>query len=370
MNQSKTSLKPAILIAPLDWGLGHATRCVPIIQMLVQKKCSVVIAAEGKVKALLQQEFPELQFADLKGYNIRYSKNKWSLPFVIGTQIPKIFSAIQYENKRLQEIVKEHSIDGIISDNRFGFYHYSVPSVFITHQLLIKTSLGKMVNGLVQKINYSYINRFSECWIPDYEGENNLAGELSHPWKKPFIPLRYTGALSRFQKKKVTEKNVLIILSGPEPQRTIFENSLMKQIKKYKQPLVLVRGLPDEKNELKAPENISVYNHLPSEELNQKLAEASVVMSRCGYSTIMDVAVMKKKSILIPTPGQTEQEYLAKHLMKNNFALCMDQNKFRLKNALELFGSFDYRLHDFDSNNKLESVVQDFLNKIKQFNPI
>lgn len=368
MNPSKTSLQHTVLIAPLDWGLGHATRCVPIIKMLVQKNCSVVIAAEGKVKALLQQEFPELTFVDLKGYNIRYSKNKWSLPFVMGKQIPKIFSAMQYENKRLQEIVKEHNIDGIISDNRFGFYHHSVPSVFITHQLLIKTSFGKMVNGLLQKINYNYINRFSECWIPDYETENNLAGELSHPCKKPSIPVRYIGPLSRFQKMDGTEKNVLIILSGPEPQRTLFENILMKQIKKYKQPLVLVRGLPDEKNELKVPENISVYNHLPSEELNQKMAEASFVMSRCGYSTVMDLAMMKKKSILIPTPGQTEQEYLARHLMKKKFALCVDQKKFQLKTALELAGSFHYQSGIFDGH--LETAVSAFLNMIKYSNAI
>ena len=368
MNQYETSLKPAILIAPLDWGLGHVTRCIPIIKLLVQKNCSVIIAAEGKVKALLQQEFPELTFVDLKGYNIHYSKNKWPLPFVIARQIPKIFSAIQYENKRLKEIVKQHCIDGIISDNRFGFYHPSIPSVCITHQLLIKTSFGKMMNKLVQKINYHYINRFSECWIPDYKSENNLAGELSHPGKQPTIPVHYVGALSRFQKMDVTEKNVLIILSGPEPQRTIFENMLMKQIKKYKQPLVLVRGLPDEKKELNVPENISVYNHLPSEELNQKLAEASVVISRCGYSTVMDLAVMKKKSILIPTPGQTEQEYLAMHLMKKNFALCIDQTKFQLNPALELASSFHYHTENFESH--LETAVSAFLNTIQYSNAI
>lgn len=363
MDQSLIS-KPTVLIAPLDWGLGHATRCVPIITTLLQKNCSVTIAADGKIKALLQQEFPQLQFLLLKGYNVEYAKNKRALPFVIGRQIPKILSAIQYENERLKEIVKEHRVDAVISDSRFGFYHASIPSVFITHQLLIKTSFGKRMDHCLQKLNYRYIHHFSECWVPDYARQNNLAGELSHPFKKPSIPVHYIGALSRFQEMNVPEKYVLILLSGPEPQRTVLENMVMKQTREYTQPLVLVRGIPDEANELKVASHVCVYNHLPSEELNQKIAEASVVISRCGYSTVMDLAAMKKKSILIPTPGQTEQEYLARHLMKNNFALCIGQNKFQLKSALVLAHSFNYQPIPFQ-NSELEKAVDSFLNKIK-----
>ena len=146
MDQPELSLKPNVLIAPLDWGLGHATRCIPIINKLIQKNCNVLIAAEGKIKSLLQKEFSELDFIDLKGYRINYSKNSWSLPYHIGKQIPKIFSTIQYENERLKEIVKKHDVHGIISDNRYGFYHDTVPSVFITHQLRIKTPFGKFVD--------------------------------------------------------------------------------------------------------------------------------------------------------------------------------------------------------------------------------
>lgn len=353
-----------ILIAPLDWGLGHATRCVPVIHQLVQKNCRVLIACEGKIKSLLHKEFPQLDFIEIKGYRISYSKNAWLLPLHIGMQIPKILSTIQYENERLKQIVKEHNIHGIISDNRYGFYHQSIPSVFITHQLKIKTPFGKMIDDYLQKLNYKYINRFSECWVPDHKNEMNLAGVLSHPEKKPHIPVNYVGALSRFQKLNGRqEKHLLILLSGPEPQRTILENLLIEQLNDFKDSVVFVRGLPGHGNELHLSSNISVYNHLPSGELNLKMNEASVVIGRCGYSTIMDLAGLQKKSILIPTPHQTEQEYLSKHLTKNNLALCIEQKKFRLKNALQLFTQFNYKM--FSSENNLNAALQNFITAVK-----
>jgi uncharacterized protein (TIGR00661 family) len=362
MDQAGTSLKPNILIAPLDWGLGHATRCIPIINALIQKKCNVILACEGKIENLLFNEFPQINFINLKGYRIHYSKNNWSLPFHIGKQIPKIISTIQYENERLKKIVKEHGINGIISDNRYGFYHDSIPSAFITHQLRIKTGFGRIVDHYLQKLNYKYINRFSECWLPDNESESNLAGELSHPEKMPPVPTKYIGPLSRLQKiNSKEEKHLLILLSGPEPQRTILENLLIRQLNDYKGSIVLVRGLPGQTNELPLSSNICVYNHLPAEELNQKINEAFVVISRCGYSTVMDLAILKKKSVLIPTPGQTEQEYLAKHLMKNNLALCIEQNKFGLQNALELSNHFNYQIQNFSSKNNLDACLEEFL---------
>ena len=365
MDQPGISLKPNILIAPLDWGLGHATRCVPVIRQLIQKNCNVLIAGEGKIKTLLQKEFPQLVFIHFKGYGIHYSKNSWTLPLQIGKQIPKIISTIQYENERLKEIVKEHRINGIISDNRYGFYHQTVPSVFITHQLRIKTPFGKIVDDYIQKLNYKYIDRFSESWVPDNGNENNLAGALSHPEKKPGIPVKYIGPLSRLKAADTEDgRHLLILLSGPEPQRTIFENLLVEELKNYNEPVMLVRGLPGEANELQLLSNVSVFNHLPSEELNEKMTAASIIISRCGYSTVMDLAAIKKKSILVPTPGQTEQEYLAKHLMQTNFALCIEQKKFRLKNALQLAEQFNYRTAQFPLLNNLNTAIDSFISVI------
>jgi UDP-N-acetylglucosamine transferase subunit ALG13 len=182
----------------------------------------------------------------------------------------------------------------------------------------------------------------------------------------PAVPLNYIGVLSRFESTaKTEEKHLLILLSGPEPQRTIFENILVRQLTDYKGRVVIVRGLPSEQEKLNLPGNICVYNHLVADELSQKINQASVVISRCGYSTIMDLAVLKKKSILVPTPGQTEQEYLAKHLMEKKFALCINQKKFHLKAALKLSSFFNYDFTSFPSENLLENAVDAFLAQIK-----
>jgi len=366
MDRTKVSPKLNILISPLDWGLGHATRCIPIIHMLIRKKCNVFVACDEKIRHLLFQEFPHIKYVDIKGYNIRYSKNSWLFPLQIAKQIPKILSTIQHENKRTKEIVKEHNIHGVISDNRYGLYHNELPSVFITHQLRIKTPFGKIFNDYLQKSNYRYINKFWQCWVPDSANKANFAGELSHPAKKPAVPLNYIGVLSRFESTaKTEEKHLLILLSGPEPQRTVFENILLGQLTDYKGHVVFVRGLPTEQKKLNLPGNICVYNHLVAEQLSQKINQASVVIGRCGYSTIMDLAVLKKKSILVPTPGQTEQEYLAKHLMEKKFALCIDQKKFHLKTAVNLSSFFNYDFTGSSSENLLENAVDAFLAYIK-----
>jgi uncharacterized protein (TIGR00661 family) len=368
MDHQNSSVKPTILVAPLDWGLGHATRCIPIISALIHQNCNVLLAGEGRIKALLQQEFPHVSFLDLKGYQISYSKSKWTLPFTITTQIPKILAAVNYEHEWLEKTVLEYSIDAVISDNRYGLYHPQVPSIIITHQLLIKTPFGKQVDKYLQQLNYEYITQFTECWIPDAEGSVNLAGELSHPLKEPSIVTKYIGPLSRFNSdnEPKEEKHLLILLSGPEPQRTVLEELLLEQLVDYSGPVCLVRGLPGDNTYLTVTNNISVFSHLSADELKQKILQASFVIGRCGYSTIMDLAILKKKGILIPTPGQTEQEYLAKHLMKMNFALCIEQGKFRLKNALQLASSFRYVLPVFAHDNELGHAVHSLVLRLSE----
>lgn len=366
MNQTETLQKPNILIVPLDWGLGHATRCIPLISALLAQNCNVLLAGEGKVQRLLLSEFPHLKFLPLKGYRTHYSKKKLFLSFSLITQIPKILSTIKEEHNWLQKAAQEYNISAIISDNRYGLYHPKIPSVFITHQLFIKTPFGNKINNYLQKLNYRYINCFSECWVPDTAGKNNFAGELSHPQKMPGIPVKYISPLSRFTNSEAkNSKHILFIISGPEPQRTVFENVLLQQLKDYEGSVVFVRGLPGEAEVIKTSPNICFYNHLRTENLKEKILEASFVISRCGYSTVMDLAALKKKSILIPTPGQTEQEYLARHLMKENFALCIQQNKFCLKNALELAFTFNYKIEKFEWTNNLNQTIKDFAGMLK-----
>lgn len=359
MNQEPSTVRPRILVAPLDWGLGHATRCIPIIKELIAQECEVLLAGDGGIKSLLSAEFPLLQFLNLKGYGIKYGKNRWETIGKMALQIPQIIEAMDEEHNWLHTAIDEHRIDAVISDNRYGLFNEGITSVFITHQLLIKTSAGDTADSWLQKLNYEYVNAFNYCWVPDAEGDNNLAGTLSHPKKLPTIPVQYIGALSRFEKeeKDKIKKHLLLILSGPEPQRTILEETMVLEAANYKGSVLLIRGLPGNEDSIKTPENITAVNHLPAKDLQQAIEESSMVISRCGYSTVMDLMILQKESILIPTPGQTEQEYLAEHLMKGCRALCIPQEKFRLKGALELASTFPYRLPS-PQNNALGEAVR------------
>ncbi len=352
-----------MLVAPLDWGLGHATRCIPVIRSLLQKNCDVILAGNGHVENLLCSEFPSLPFFKLKGYRIEYGRTRWKSFGKIIMQIPKILKAIEKENHWLQDLLEKEKIDIVISDNRYGLQNQKVYSVFITHQLLIKTTLGKKADVFLQKLNYHYINSFNACWIPDGSGAHTLTGELAHPANLPPIPVTYIGALSRFSKDEgaYEEKHLLILLSGPEPQRTIFENILMNQLGFYTSKVLFVRGLPGSLESIPAPENVHIINHLSSEFLQSAILESSFVISRCGYSTVMDLMTLQKKCILIPTPGQTEQEYLAGHLMKNSMAYCMPQIDFHLQTALKKAASFSYKFSDIETSSLLSDAISELL---------
>lgn len=374
MNHSKKEKnigKPRILVAPLDWGLGHTTRCIPVVRELLAQDCEVFLAAEGRQLDLLKSEFPQITVLPLRGYNIKYAKSGWGLLGNIVVQIPKIFKSIQFEKKWLNNIADEYNLDAVISDNRYGLYHPGIRSVFITHQLTIKSPIGKWTEKIIQKINYKYINRFSECWVPDEAGRENIAGELSHPITKPGIPVYYIGPLSRFAKYdsadkslEIKENHLLIVLSGPEPQRSILENKIVRSISNYNGTATVVRGLPGNQTIIPSTNMIKFYNHLSSEELYKEMKTAEFVVSRSGYSTIMDVIALQKKSILIPTPGQTEQEYLADYSMKKKLAICFKQQFFSLEKALHQAKQFDYKFTVFGSDNKLKEAIQSLLEKI------
>ena len=362
MSASKSMKNPHILIAPLDWGLGHATRCIPIIHQLLQQNSTVIIAAEGPVKKLLVAEFPQLSFIPLPGYRIQYAAGKLKLLAKIIIQIPKIIKAIRTEHQWLHGILKQYDIDAILSDNRYGLYNSKVYSVFITHQLTIKSPLGKWSEYILRRINYRFINHFNECWVPDMQGNENLAGELSHPPVMPTVPLRYIGPLSRFAYQPIyAKKHLLILLSGPEPQRTILEHILLQQLQTYTQPVLLVRGLPAATTIPHMPDNIAIKNHLTADQLQTAMAEAFLIIARCGYSTVMDVMALRQKGIFIPTPGQTEQEYLSKHLSQNQYALCIEQSEFDLATALEAAMHFSYRPFPEYDNRQLNEYIRDFV---------
>lgn len=356
--------KPVVLVAPLDWGLGHATRCIPVIIKLLEYNCEVIIAADGDCKLLLEKEFPDITFLYLRGYRIQYSRKKIWLPVKLFIQFPKIIFTIYTEHAWLKKAIKKYSVDFIISDNRPGLHNPSVACVYITHQLQIKTGNG--VSGwLAQKIHYRFIKKFRECWVPDMAGELNLAGELSHPVYKPKIPVRYMGPLSRFGPAIAEIKyDLLFLLSGPEPQRTVFEDIILKELRNYSGSALLVRGLPQtaKSKQFVASPGFRVYDHLPAKELNAVILQSELVVARSGYTTVMDLVKLKKKAILVPTPGQTEQEYLARYLMEQGLFYYMEQNEFSLFKALKGAAAFSCKQINIPHTD-YEKIIETFLHE-------
>jgi UDP-N-acetylglucosamine transferase subunit ALG13 len=271
-------------------------------------------------------------------------------------QIPKIFKAIQHERKWLQQIIKEHTIDIVIADNRYGLYHKNAHCIFMTHQLFIKTG-NSFVEKIAQKINYFFINKFNTCWVVDNEGDSNLAGALSHPIQLPQVPVKYIGTISRFN-KMATEPTIdlLVLLSGPEPQRTIFEKIVLEQIKNIPLKITLVRGLPNEKEILKL-ENVSFFNHLSALDLNKVILSSSIIVSRSGYTTVMDLAALQKPSIFIPTPGQTEQVYLAEILAQKKYCITASQENFNLKKEIVTFTKTTFQHYPVFENDALQDAI-------------
>ncbi|TAD90367.1 MAG: glycosyl transferase family 28 [Bacteroidetes bacterium] len=331
--------KLRLLVAPLDWGLGHATRCIPLIHSLLQAQHTVVLAASGPQKLLLQQAFPQLTCLALPGYGIRYSTK--GLVWGLLAQIPKLLKAMAHERRWLAQAVATHQLQVVISDNRYGLHHPTVPCVLVTHQLQLALPTGfGFAQGLVRRLLYRHINRFTACWVPDYAATatHSLSGMLGHPAKPPRLPVHYLGWLSRFTpapRPATPQYAAIIVLSGPEPQRTQFENLLLPQLRQSTQPMLLVRGLPGSSQPLpQLPPHIQAHNHLGTGQLQAAFLNSQVLVSRSGYSTVMDAFTLGMRCIFVPTPGQTEQLYLAAHLARQQFCLCSQQQHFHLAQAL------------------------------------
>ncbi len=352
-----------ILVAPLDWGLGHATRCIPIIKYLLQKQCRVIVATSGLHQILLQQEFGHLEFIHLDGYGITYAKKHVLLRLAL--QLPKFMNTVNKENDWLQKVVETYKIDGVISDNRYGLYTNKVPAVFITHQLQLKVPrLFCWIKGLVRKRMYRLINHFSACWVPDAVLANeSLAGTLSHPTVLPAIPVKYIGWLTRFDSAITIEKKytATISLSGPEPQRSLLEAIIIPQLEKIPGNFLIIRGMPGHASLPTLPKNSIAVNHLNAADMQKAFLQSSYIVGRSGYSTLMDMKVLQCKCIFIPTPGQTEQEYLGECLAAKNIAIVKQQSNFSLADALHEASIFPFASDIEYKNTLLEDVIDKWL---------
>ena len=305
-----------ILVAALDWGLGHATRCVPIIRRLQNQGYEVILASGGTAKKFFENYFPELLVLDKPSYNISYPKDK-SMVSAMLRKTPAIIRTIISEHFWLKKIISEHKISEVISDNCYGLWNKKIHSIFITHQLQIKCPKKlHFLEFFLHKIVLFFVRKYDECYIPDLAGIINYSGELSHQNPLP-SNARFIGLLSRFSDNKSelesTSYDIVFLLSGPEPQRTILENKFVKLLRGQNKKCCIIRGIPGNSAQRENTDEFIWYNHLPDDELKSILLNSKKIICRSGYSTIMDLVELGVKAMLIPTPGQTEQEYLAKY---------------------------------------------------------
>lgn len=340
-----------VLYGVLNWGLGHATRSSQIIETLLDLNFEVVIASDKEALNLLEKEFPKLKFYNITSYNITYPSKSAFYNIVFNSF--SILKAINLEKKDVKKIIEKENPDIIISDNRYGFRYSSLKSILITHQLNLLHS-NPILKFMGNIINHYFINKFDEIWIPDTGDSNNLTGELSDA-KKLKINYQYIGILSRLKKNtRVKKYDISIILSGPEPQRSIFEKIIMKQVKNSKLKIMIIRGVMSD-NVTNEEKNVTIKGYALNDEINDIICQSRLMISRSGYSSVMDYYVVGVNALLVPTPGQTEQEYLAKYLSEKQLFYSVEQRNFDL-NQLE---KINYKSENIGyQNNQLLEVIK------------
>jgi uncharacterized protein (TIGR00661 family) len=332
-NMTISSDKKTILVAPLNWGLGHATRCIPIINALLKNNFTPIIASDGTALHLLKKEFPELLSLELPSYQIEYPKNGKNLKWKLFKNSLKTIRAVQEEKKIIAKWITKYQISGIISDNRLGVFSTKIPSIYITHQLKV---MSGNTTWITSKIHQQFIKKFTECWIPDVENNPNLSGALGH-LVKTSLNIKYIGSLSRLHKKDLQVKyDLMIMLSGPEPQRGILEAKLKIEVLKYCGKTVFIKGVVEENQIKEQLANVTYYNFMTSKELEDTFNSSENILCRSGYTTIMDLTQLQKKAFFIPTPGQFEQEYLAKKLQQENLVPFAQQDDFKIEILQEI----------------------------------
>lgn len=359
-----------ILITPLDWGLGHSTRCIPIIQRLRELDARPLIGADKGPLALLRDAFPDLPHVHVPGVEVRYAKGA-SQTWAMATQFPAMLRSMREEHHLFLNLRRQLRLDAVISDQRFGIRAQGLPCVLITHQVFPFTPFAQ---GMLRRFNLHNIRRFDRCWIPDDEQAPGLAGELSHGPRlreddsaraMRNIPdnARYIGPISRMDPTKAIAPKepyrIVCVISGPEPQRTLLEEELMKQLPLINGQHLLVRGKPEPALD-ETIGNVRRLSHTGGDALTGALLQAQLIVSRTGYTTLMDLAHIGRSALLIPTPGQEEQEYLGVLHARSGRFFVQSQEKLDIKEVLENGGLKDVKVEmGTGTDGGLEHALQD-----------
>ena len=316
-----------VFIAPLNWGLGHATRCVPLIERYRQEGHEVILGGDGESLIWLKRRFPTLRIEELAQLSVRYSATQSQVGAML-SMLPDFIRFIREDHRRLQALQARYHFDLIVSDNRFGVYlpktqNPEPRTVYLTHQLRIRLPHGwRWAEPLAERMHAYFYRQYDEVWVPDYEDyANSLAGWLSHPKQLP-AHTRYIGPLSRFNTQNINYQlstinySIVALLSGPEPQRSLLEESLIRRYEKQTERVLIVRGLMQGPLTRTTHGNITLLPRMDDDKLIAALLNCRTIIARSGYTTIMDLHALRllHKAELIPTPGQSEQEYLKKWL--------------------------------------------------------
>lgn len=347
-------MKPGskILIAPLDWGLGHASRCVPIVNFFVEHGFDVIIGGNGIALQYLKKRFPELPSVILPSTKMKYGKHGMiSLPFLMS--MLKFATNIRKEHKVLEKIIAEQSIDYVFSDNRLGLYSKMVPSFYMTHQLNFNNGfMNGFAAWVMKRIHSHYINKYRYCLVPDAEGELSLSGNLS----LSNIPTIHIGPMSRFFDMKVekSEENFdLLLLSGIEPQRTMLEKIFIEKYSAMPDAhLHIIRGV-ENGSAMSSSSNISSENNPTDKRIASLIVSARHIYCRSGYSTLCDLAALERRAVLIPTPRQPEQEYLAEYFKEKFGFTTFKQNELTKVNLTEITYDTNWNYNYFCNLNKI-----------------
>jgi UDP:flavonoid glycosyltransferase YjiC (YdhE family) len=352
-----------ILVAPLNWGLGHASRCVPLIAALQRRGAQVFLASDGAALRLLRAEFPELPSYRLPSYRIRYRTS--NMVRNLAPQLPRMLWAIRSEQWATRHLVRKLRLDGIISDNRYGCFCGDVPAVLLTHQLYLRVP-GALLEWSANQVLRMALAKFDQVWVPDVAGEPNLSGALSHGELAVHPGVRFSGIMTRLRHyEREQEYDVAVVLSGPEPQRTLLEQRLLEQAMTLPQKFIFIQGNTRSKQHYYAADHIEVVSYLTSRELNDVLAASRAVVCRSGYSSIMDLAALGKPALLVPTPGQTEQEYLAARLAASGHFAVQTQEQLQLERGLQqLAGTTGLEVGTYPTDD-FEQQLEEWLDGLK-----
>jgi hypothetical protein len=346
-----------VIFGICSWGLGHATRSLPIIRKFIREKDEVTIVSYGSASALLRNELGEsAAFVELPDYRPPTTRNSRRLALDTLLSSPQYLYSMQREHRYLERLAQDGRVDIIFSDSRYGFYSLHVPSFFMTHQLRFMNPLFlRALESGSETFNRWFLDRSAGVLVPDFK-ENGLAGRLAHGLSViDERKLNYIGVLSDFGLRQTPQDiDIFVSISGVEPHRSSFERLVTNQLEGIEGNIVVSLGRPAS-SEIRG--NIKVQGLVARATHEGLLNRAKVVVARAGYSTLMDLCALGKRSLLIPTPGQTEQEYLASYHMGRGDFYCVNERELDIPGQLDAVLSRDPPILQHSTERAVDNAI-------------